>query len=340
MDTTHFDLISIIIPVYNTEKYLPQCLDSLIAQNHDNIEIICVNDASTDNSSTILHQYAQKDKRILVFDLSRNHGVGYVRNFAIEKAHGEYIGFVDSDDWACPNMFDTLLAQTKIFDADISFCNFYKSDSNNSSTKNTFNPLPWEKELFPQGFPFLWQCLIKKSFFTESQLSFPSLATGEDLAVIIPLFMYSHKIAHTDEALYHHRIDNPSITRKQNATYFGETIIGIESAIANIKNLNIWNQENQNIMNNLLIHVYLFSFFDIFVRFTSPPTQYLPELQQSLKKKFPSYRKTPAWKLRNLKQKFLLSLLIERGNIGMHTYNILRNIKKHFSVSKNKRYPL
>ena len=90
--------VSIIIPVYNTEKYLEQCLESIINQTYKNIEIICVDDGSTDDSSAILHNFQQKDSRIKVYT-QKNNGTGVCRNKGIMYSTGEYIMFVDSDDW-------------------------------------------------------------------------------------------------------------------------------------------------------------------------------------------------------------------------------------------------
>ena len=91
--------ISILVAVYNTAAYLPQCLDSLLSQSLKDMEILCVDDASTDNSLTILHQYAEQDERVKVFALEENKGQAHARNIGLSHATGEYIGFVDSDDW-------------------------------------------------------------------------------------------------------------------------------------------------------------------------------------------------------------------------------------------------
>ena len=91
--------ISVIIPCYNVEKFLKQCLDSVCGQTLKDIEIICVNDASTDKSLNILKQYAKKDKRIKIIDLQKNSGLSVARNTGIKHATGDFIGFIDSDDY-------------------------------------------------------------------------------------------------------------------------------------------------------------------------------------------------------------------------------------------------
>ena len=112
--------ISIIVPVYNVEKYLKECLDSLINQTLEDIEIICINDGSTDNSLAILEEYQKKDSRIKVFS-QRNQGVSAARNLGIEKATGEYLTFLDSDDRLELNTCEILYKETIAKNSDFLF---------------------------------------------------------------------------------------------------------------------------------------------------------------------------------------------------------------------------
>ena len=100
--------ISILVAVYNSAAYLPQCLDSLLGQTLHDIEVLCVDDASTDNSLAILRQYAERDTRVKVFALDENHGIAFARNVALSNASGEFICFVDSDDWLAPNALEAV----------------------------------------------------------------------------------------------------------------------------------------------------------------------------------------------------------------------------------------
>lgn len=103
--------ISVVIPVFNTEKYLKKCIDSIINQTIKDIEVICVNDCSTDNSLEILKNFAKKDTRIKIIDLKENKGVSNARNLGIDQSKGQYIVFVDDDDWVSPNYLENLVAQ-------------------------------------------------------------------------------------------------------------------------------------------------------------------------------------------------------------------------------------
>lgn len=118
-------LISIIVPVYNVEDYLPECIDSILAQTYKNLEIILVNDGSTDNSGKICDEYAQKDSRIKVIH-KENSGVSSTRNMGIEAASGEYIGFVDSDDTVDSDMYTIMYDAAFKTNSDISVCKFIR----------------------------------------------------------------------------------------------------------------------------------------------------------------------------------------------------------------------
>ncbi len=125
--------ISIIVPVYNVENYLKKCLDSIVNQTFKDIEIILINDGSTDNSLNICKEYAKKDHRIRLIN-KPNGGLSSARNVGIDLSTGEYLGFVDSDDWIALNMYEKLYNLCKIFNADISQCKYIR---NNEQKLNT-----------------------------------------------------------------------------------------------------------------------------------------------------------------------------------------------------------
>lgn len=120
--------VSIIVPIYNSEKFLKKCLDSLINQTYKNIEIVCVNDGSKDNSLEILKDYKSKDNRVVVID-KENEGVSIARNTGIQKATGEYITFVDSDDWVDEDFIEKLYTALKEQNVEVVRGNFYKNSN-------------------------------------------------------------------------------------------------------------------------------------------------------------------------------------------------------------------
>ena len=128
-------LISVIIPVYNTEQYLSRCLDSVIASDYRNLEVICIDDGSTDNSLMVLREYATKDDRIKVVDVP-NGGVSKARNIGLDQANGEYITFIDSDDWIHKAFFNILVNCIEIYKVDIAVCHFIRSGLESHTIKS------------------------------------------------------------------------------------------------------------------------------------------------------------------------------------------------------------
>ena len=126
------DLISVVIPVYNTEKYLKECIDSVINQSYNNLEIILVDDGSTDNSLEICNKYADMDKRIKVIH-KNNGGLSDARNVGIENANGKYITFVDSDDFIENDMYELLYNDVCENNAEIAGCDYYLFNSLSTS---------------------------------------------------------------------------------------------------------------------------------------------------------------------------------------------------------------
>ena len=129
------DLISIIVPVYKVEKYIDECIKSIINQTYTNLEIILIDDGSPDNCGKICDEYAKNDKRIKVIH-QKNMGQSVARNVGLEYAKGDYIGFVDSDDYIKNNMFEVLHNNLVSYNADISICNIIKV-KNNKLEKST-----------------------------------------------------------------------------------------------------------------------------------------------------------------------------------------------------------
>ncbi len=132
--------VSIIVPVYNVEKYLQSCMDSLVNQTLEDIEIICVNDGSTDNSLEILESYAKKDSRIKVFTIE-NSGNSIARNYGIKIAKGKYVGFVDSDDYINETMFEKLYNSCEQNDLDLAICKISLFDDKTGEVNNNLSLL-------------------------------------------------------------------------------------------------------------------------------------------------------------------------------------------------------
>ncbi len=213
-DYTFMPKVSIIVPVYNVEEYLPKCLDSLVTQTLSDIEIICVNDGSTDNSLQILEQYARDDFRIKIVNQS-NSGIGVVRNNALDLAQGEYIGFVDSDDWVSEKMFEILYSTAKKFDCDFVEESFYsfkngnvqKCDITNLPVNKVFNSKDIENYIFSSP-KVVWNKLFKTSFIKNNNIRFMETSRDEDVIFTVLCRALAKKIVYIDCPAYYYRHKN------------------------------------------------------------------------------------------------------------------------------------
>ena len=176
---------SIIVPIYNTEKYLSKCLDSLIAQTLSDIEIICVNDAATDGSAAILNQYAEKDKRIKIIELNENGGAAKARNIGIETATGEYLGFVDSDDFLDLDFYEKLYSKAIETNADA-----VKGNYRQAATGYIDEELNQKVKENKNNFSYTFcSAIYKRDVINRFEIRFPDLCDMED-----PVFTFKFAI--------------------------------------------------------------------------------------------------------------------------------------------------
>jgi len=239
--------VSIIVPTYNVEKYVYHCLDSLINQTLDDIEIIIVDDGSKDQSGKICDDYAKKDKRIRVIHQT-NKGLGFSRNSGIEEAKGEYIGFVDSDDIVSLDMFEVLYKNAKKENADISYCNYKKFLRNNEVPKinngKEYLKIWVGKEEVRQymldriGMPpeskkdnlygaSVCCGIFSRKLFENGKHRFISEREfiSEDMIFDIDVIPQCNKIIHTNRQLYYYRYNPSSLTTVYKSDRFQKNII-------------------------------------------------------------------------------------------------------------------
>ena len=214
------DLISVIIPVYNVEQYLSRCIDSVINQTYKNLEIILIDDGSTDNSGKICDEYATKDKRIKVIH-KQNWGVASARNIGLDIAKGEYIGFVDSDDYIEPDMYEilySLLIKNKV---KVSCCDYFifnkKEKKYVPSLDNTINGVLSFNETLNTNTGHSG-CNVNKLYsknLIENIRFNETLIFGEDYVFMIDIFMKAKKIAFCKDVKYYYYYNTNSVTKRK-----------------------------------------------------------------------------------------------------------------------------
>lgn len=219
--------ISVIMPVYNVEKYIGECLNSILTQTLEDIEVICVDDGSTDNSLEILNAYAAKDSRIIVIN-KKNEGSGIARNAGIKAAGGEYIHFVDSDDWLYNNkVYEEIYAKAKEDNLDILIFGgyscyvsdkgkVYKSKGGYSLKtlprkylKGIFSAKDIKKDIFT--FPSTaWTKLYKREFLEKNQILFQEIRVGQDQLPFFHSMITAERIEVLNKCFYCYRKNRPN----------------------------------------------------------------------------------------------------------------------------------
>lgn len=214
--------VSVIVPVYNSEKYLTQCMDSIVGQSLKEIEIICVDDGSTDSSPQILKQYQEQDERIRIFR-QENQYAGAARNLGMSHASGEYLIFWDSDDFFVANALELMYQRISEVGADICVCgaNQYLENKGQSYPYNGY----MNKDRIPEGDWFnresnedyilnftneaVWNKLYRAKFVTEHGLQFPNFRVGEDAFFSVISLCLAEKITTISKPLMNYRRNNP-----------------------------------------------------------------------------------------------------------------------------------
>lgn len=254
--------VSVIIPVYNIEKYLYQCIDSILNQTLKDIEVICVDDGSTDSSLSILKEYEQKDSRLKVIS-QKNSGAGIARNKGIEYASGKYLSILDADDFFETDMLEKVYNHCERYNAD--FC-VYRSDQFDNVNKK-YIAIPWtiKQRYLPQKKVFSaediskyifqifngwsWDKMYRKDFVEKNKLEFQDLRTTNDAFFVFMTNVQAERIVIFDEVLAHHRVNiktSLSVTREKSWTCCYEAIQAIKNELILRKQFDLFEQSFTN----------------------------------------------------------------------------------------------
>lgn len=202
--------ISIIVPVYNTEKFLRECLDSIRGQSFRDFEVICVNDGSTDGSLDILKDFADRDERFKIVT-QKNQGVNSARSVGYEKARGEYVAWVDSDDYIEKNMYDKMYSLAIKNKCDVVVCNYAFYPKKISNKEKWYRPylgqLDWR---FVSHNTVQWNKIVKKSLLDKLNIMEMFDKFGEGCYSIV--LMSANKVLTIDDELYNYRVGHESLS--------------------------------------------------------------------------------------------------------------------------------
>ena len=235
--------ISIIIPIYNTEKYLRRCLDSVCNQTFGDIEIICINDCSTDGSLNILNEYAQKDNRIKIIDFKENRGVAIARNTGIDEAQGEYISFVDADDYVDLDFFEKLYNKAIKTNSKLVVSNV-QLETENLQKQNDYIINDILKKIKDQPLYYnqlFWLGLYNSNLLKSNSIKFiENCIYGEDRLLPLKAAYYAKKIETVYDTFYHYVRNSSSITKSlKNKKILQSFIFSLKNIFEFINNIEI-----------------------------------------------------------------------------------------------------
>ena len=257
--------VSIVVPIYNVSEYLRECLDSIVNQTLKDIEIICVNDGSTDNSLEIIKEYSKKDSRIIIID-KPNSGYGHSMNVGIDRATGKYIGIVEPDDYVKLDMYETLYNEAEKNDVNIVKSDFYVFDTINDTKNMTYRKLTNKKEYYnkiiiPSNnieiFNFImmnWTGIYKTEFIKSNNIRHNETpgASFQDNGFWFQNFTLTDTIYFIDKAFYYNRRDNPN-----SSVHNKEKVFCIKHEFDFIRNF----LENNIELKNKYIYIYQYRKF-------------------------------------------------------------------------------
>ena len=337
--------VSAIVPVYNTEKFLEKCIRSIMSQTLKEIEIICINDGSTDNSLEILKKLQKEDNRIIIID-KKNEGVSKARNVGIENARGKYCLNIDSDDWVESNYFKAMYEKAKLNNLEMLVSDFIVERKNNQEVKKDLeiseeDILTGEEYLeifYSRNFNgYTWNKLIETSLYKINRINYnEDIGFCEDVEVLSKLASNMNKIGKINTAYYHYKVDNFESTTKQEKI---KNYSDFEKCCYQIKRyLKIKNISNEVL--ELLFQREIYTKLDILLRgnFRYEKKEY--ELEET---KYKKKLKKMNWKKNKLKKKNKITkiclwylLNISSKKINLKFFKILIHIKKLSHITTRK----
>lgn len=249
--------LSVIVPVYNVEKYIDKCLKSLVSQTIDNYEIIIVVDGSKDNSIEIVKKYKEKYPKLIRYYETENKGLSAARNYGLTKAKGKYIGFVDSDDYVEKNMFKEMYNFATNKNNDIVICNYSKvTEQEQKKVDLKINDNEKKHHLILKAKPYAWNKIYKKELFEKYSLSFPDGLIFEDIYTIYSLMLKNDKIGYINEYFYNYTINRPDSIMKTKNRNDEHVLMVLEQLNNYCKQNALWKENFKTIQEINIRHIF------------------------------------------------------------------------------------
>ncbi|MFQ9509622.1 MAG: glycosyltransferase [Lachnospiraceae bacterium] len=319
--------IDIVIPVYNVEKYLEHCLDSIFSQSFQNFRIIAVNDGSTDQSGKILEDYVKKYPGKIEVITKENGGQSSARNRGLEASTSPYLMFLDSDDHLKQNMVEKLYEAIKKVDADMAICEFSYVSENGEVIRKSHQQLKENEVMNLKTMPSLlladpapWNKIYKRSLFIENNMRYPEGVWYEDLRCTTKLYAVASKVVYIKDNLYDYIVHTNSVMNNRNWQRQRDILDALKEIIQFYKERGMMNRVKDELEFLTLFHVYVLASTRLVIM--NKKTEIIKEFRQFLIANFPNYKKNKyldrmrkqdqlIYRLLNIHGEFLLVLLFK-----------------------------
>ena len=322
--------VTIVTPIYNAASYLDKYFDSLLNQTLKEIEIICVNNASTDKSLEILQKFAANDNRITVINNKENN-IGGAINQAIKIAKSIYICPIDQDDWVDVNMFKTLIDYSENETADM-VCSDYYEYFNENDVREIIN-IPnkianstedIKKHVLING-ARIFTNLIKKDLFINNNLFYPENVFYPDNAIGSALYCMAKKIVKVNEYFYYYNTGNVSLTRSTNNFNFFDRLTTSNTMLENMKRLGLYENYKEEVDYSYYKLFYKNSITGSFSRFTQFPVKYINQIKSEFKLKDMNINNNIYFKKRHITyEDFILLCIYINTNLGFVIFGVYK----------------
>lgn len=300
--------VSIIVPIYNVEKYLKRCIDSLIEQTLDDIQIILVNDGSTDNSEKIAKEYAIKHQDKIIYLEKENGGLSDARNYGLPYATGEYIAFLDSDDYIEKEAYQEMYEKAKATNADYVECDFIWEYPNKLKEDKRVDYTN-KKEMLAFVRVVAWNKLIKREIIEENKFKFPKGLRYEDVEFTYKLIPHLNKVSYIDKCFIHYTQRENSIVNVQNART-AEIFTILDDVISYYKENEFYKEYEDELEYNYARYLLCSSLKRICkIHDKETRTRLINETWDSLNSKFPNWKQNKILKTVNVgKNKYMRTI--------------------------------
>lgn len=307
------ELITVVIPVFNVLPYLEQCVSSVRNQSYAQLEIVLVDDGSTDKSGELCDQYAGEDPRIRVIH-QENQGLGAARNAGLQQAKGDLILFVDGDDWIQPNMAEELYQILITHRAQIAVCDADVVAEDGRLLKRMESALPPREPINLESMPQLmfvphvaWNKLYRKELFLERDCLYPSREWYEDFRVTTKLYTKAQRVVYLNRSLYCYRLRSGSIQNNRNLSRKREKMEAMDDIIRYYKNKGLYDTYRNELEFLAVWNIYYAPCVDLIRRDWRHPL--IQQFSRYIRDTFPDYRRNPYVGTLNCKESLIFHLL-------------------------------